>query len=125
MLVGAFAVLALTLGAVGVYGVMAHLVVQRTREFGIRIALGALPREILTLVFAQGAWLTGLGVVAGLAGALAATRLLTGLLYGVPPTDPVTFAATAATLLLVAAVAALLPALRATRTDPVEALRAE
>ena len=125
MLVGAFAVLALALGAVGVYGVMAHLVVQRTREFGIRIALGALPREILTLVFAQGAWLTGLGVVAGLAGALAATRLLTGLLYGVPPTDPVTFAATAATLLLVAAVAALLPALRATRTDPVEALRAE
>jgi ABC-type antimicrobial peptide transport system permease subunit len=125
MLVAGFALLALALGAVGVYGVMAHLVVQRTREIGIRIALGALPREILGLVVSQGAWLAGLGIAAGLAGALAATRLLAGLLFGVGPTDPTTFAATAAALAVVAAIASLLPALRAVRTDPVDALRSE
>jgi predicted permease len=125
MLVAAFATLALALGAVGVYGVMAHLVVQRTREIGIRIALGAVPREILTLVLSQGAWLAGLGIVAGLLGAVAATRLLTSLLFGVEPTDPATFVATAAALAAVAAIASVLPALRAVRTDPVDALRAE
>jgi ABC-type antimicrobial peptide transport system permease subunit len=125
MLVGGFALLALALGAVGVYGVMAHLVVQRTREIGIRIALGALPREILGLVFSQGAWLAGLGIVAGLAGAFAATRLLASLLFGVSPTDPATFLGTATALAVVAGVASLLPALRAVRTDPVDALRAE
>ena len=124
-LVAGFALLALALGAVGVYGVMAHLVVQRTREIGIRIALGAMPREILGLVLSQGAWLAGLGIAAGLLGALAATRLLTSLLFGVEPTDPATFVATAAALALVAAVASILPALRAVRTDPVDALRAE
>jgi putative ABC transport system permease protein len=125
MLVAGFALLALALGAVGVYGVMAHLVVQRTREIGIRIALGALPREILGLVLSQGAWLAGLGIAVGLAGALAATRLLTHLLFGVGPTDPGTFVATAAALAVVAGVASLLPALRAVRTDPVDALRTE
>jgi putative ABC transport system permease protein len=125
LLVGGFALLALTLGAVGVYGVIAHLVVQRTREIGIRIALGAVPREILQLVIAQGAWLAGLGIVAGMLGALAVTRLLTGLLFQVRPTDPVTFAGTALLLALVAAAASLIPALRATRVDPIEALRAE
>jgi putative ABC transport system permease protein len=125
MLVGGFALLALTLGAVGVYGVMAHLVVQRTREIGIRIALGALPREILGLVLSQGAWLAGLGIALGLAAALAATRLLARLLFGVGPTDPPTFLATALALAAVAGVASLLPALRAVRTDPVDALRAE
>jgi ABC-type antimicrobial peptide transport system permease subunit len=104
---------------------MAHLVVQRTREIGIRIALGALPREILGLVLSQGAWLAGLGIVAGLAVALGATRLLAGLLFGVGPTDPATLIATATALAIVAALASLLPALRAIRTDPVEALRAE
>jgi ABC-type antimicrobial peptide transport system permease subunit len=124
-LVGGFALLALALGAVGVYGVMAHLVVQRTREIGIRIALGAVPREILRLVVSQGAWLAGLGIGAGLIGALAATRLLAGLLFGIGPADPATFVATAASLALVAALASLVPALRAIRTDPVDALRAE
>jgi putative ABC transport system permease protein len=125
MLVGGFALLALALGAVGVYGVMAHLVVQRTREIGIRIALGALPREILRLVLSEGAWLAGLGIAAGLAGALMATRLLASLLFGVGPTDPATFVATAAALAIVAGVASLLPALRAVRTDPMDALRSE
>jgi predicted permease len=125
LLVGAFALVALTLGAVGVYGVMAHLVVQRTREIGIRIALGALPAEILRLVLSQGAWLAGLGIGVGLIGALAATRLLAGLLFGVAPTDPVTFVGTVAALAVVAGVASFLPALRAIRTDPADALRAE
>jgi putative ABC transport system permease protein len=124
-LVGGFALLALILGAVGVYGVMAHLVVQRTREIGIRIALGALPREILRLVVSQGAWLAGLGIGVGLIGALAATRLLAGLLFGIGPADPATFVATAASLAIVAALASLVPALRAIRTDPVDALRSE
>jgi predicted lysophospholipase L1 biosynthesis ABC-type transport system permease subunit len=125
LLVGGFALLALTLGAVGVYGVMAHLVIQRNREIGIRIALGALPREILGLVVSQGAWLAAAGIVAGLIGALAATRLLAGLLFGVGAADPATFLATAATLGTVAVLASLLPALRATRTDPITALRSE
>ena len=125
ILVAAFAALALALGAVGVYGVMAHLVVQRTREIGIRIALGAVPREILALVIGQGAWLAVAGVALGVAGALVASRLLGGLLFEVTPTDPATYAGTALTLLGVAAIAALVPALRATRTDPVEALRSE
>ena len=125
LIVGAFAMLALALGAVGVYGVMAHLVVQRTREIGIRMALGALPREILGLVLSQGAWLAGLGIAAGVVVALAATRLLAGLLFGVEPTDPATFVATAAALAIVAGIASVLPAVRAVRTDPVDALRAE
>ena len=125
LLVAAFAALALTLGAVGVYGVMAHLVVQRTREIGIRIALGAVPREILGLVLGQGAGLAVAGVALGLAGALAASHLLARLLFEIRPTDPATYAGTALTLLGVAALAALVPALRATRTDPVEALRSE
>jgi len=95
ILVATFAILALTLGAVGVYGVMAHLVVQRTREIGIRIALGALPREILGLVMRQGVWLAAAGVAIGVAGALAASRVLTGLLFQVAPTDPVTYVGTA------------------------------
>ena len=125
LLVGSFALLALTLGAVGVYGVMAHLVMQRHREIGIRIALGALPREILGLVLSQGLWLTGAGIALGLLGAMASTRLLAGLLFGVEPTDLATFLATATTLATVAIAAAFLPALRATRTDPITALRSE
>ncbi len=125
LLVGAFALLALTLGAIGIYGVMAHLVARRTREIGIRIALGALPREILGLVLSQGAWLAGLGILSGLVGALATTRLLASLLFGVGPTDPATFAATAAALAIVAALACVFPATRATRVDPVDALRSE
>lgn len=125
LLVAGFAALALALGAVGVYGVMAHLVVQRTREIGIRMALGALPGEILRLVLSQGAWIAGAGISAGLVGALALTRLLAGLLFGVGPADPVTFVATAVALGAVALVASLLPALRAIRTDPTTALRSD
>lgn len=125
VLVGGFAALALLLGAVGVYGVMAHVVVQRTREIGIRIALGAVPREILRLVLAQGAVLAGLGIAAGVAGAYLVTRLLEGLLFQVRPTDPLTFAVTTFLLALVATIASAVPALRATRVDPIEALRAE
>jgi putative ABC transport system permease protein len=125
LIVTGFALAALLLGAVGIYGIMAHLVVQRTREIGIRIALGAVPREILRLVLSQGAVLAGVGIVLGVAGAFAATRLLAGLLFHIRPTDPVTFAGTALLLALVAALASLVPAFRATRVAPVEALRAE
>ena len=125
LIVSLFAVLALTLGAVGIYGVMAHLVAHRTREIGIRLALGALPREILRLVGRQGAVMVVAGLALGTIGSLAATRLLAGMLYQVRPTDPVTFAATAVILALVAGAATLAPALRAIRIDPVEALRSE
>jgi putative ABC transport system permease protein len=104
---------------------MAHLVTQRTREIGIRIALGAVPREILGLVLTQGVRLAVLGIALGLLGALAAGRLLTRLLFQVEPTDTATFMATAGALALVALGATLLPALRAVRTDPVDALRSE
>lgn len=125
LVVAGFALLALALGAVGVYGVVAHLVTQRTREIGIRIALGAVPREILGLVLSQGVRLAGLGIAVGLLGALAASRLLTRLLFEVEPTDTATFVATAAVLALVAVAASLIPAARAVRTDPVDALRSE
>jgi len=125
LVVAGFALLALALGAVGVYGVMAHLVTQRTREIGIRIALGAVPREILSLVLSQGVRLAVIGIAVGLLGALAASRLLTRLLFQTAPTDTATFVTTAAALALVAVAASLVPAVRAVRTDPVDALRAE
>ena len=125
LVVASFALLALALGAVGVYGVMAHLVTQRTREIGIRIALGAVPREILGLVLSQGVRLALMGVGVGLLGALAASRLLTRLLFQTAPTDTSTFVSTAVALALVAVAASLVPAVRAVRTDPVDALRSE
>ena len=125
LLVSGFALLALTLGAVGIYGVMSHLVAQREREIGVRIALGAVPGQILRMVLAQSAWVVGAGIVVGIAGALAATRLLAGLLFQVRPRDPLTFLGTACALVVVAAVATLVPALRAVRTDPAHALRSE
>jgi putative ABC transport system permease protein len=125
LVVAGFALLALALGAVGVYGVMAHLVTQRTREIGIRIALGAVPREILGLVLSQGVRLALLGVAVGLLVALGASHLLTRLLFEIEPTDTATFVATALGLALVAVAASLIPAVRAVRTDPVDALRSE
>jgi putative ABC transport system permease protein len=125
LLVSGFALVALALGSVGIYGVLAHLVAQREREIGVRIALGALPGQILGLVVSQSAWLVGAGIAAGTVGALAVTRLLTGLLFQVQPTDPLTFAGTALVLVFVAACATLVPALRAVRTDPAHSLRSD
>jgi len=125
LLVSGFALLALTLGAVGIYGVMSHLVSEREREIGVRIALGAVPEQILRMVLAHSAWLVGAGIVAGTVGSLAVTRLLAGLLFAVRPTDPVTFAGTAVILTVVAAGATLVPALRAVHTDPALTLRSD
>ena len=120
-----FAGLALLLGAVGIYGVISYSVAQRTREIGIRMALGARRQEVLLLVMGQGAKLALAGVAIGIAGGLTLTRLMSGLLYGVHATDPVTYGAVAILLMLVALVACFLPARRAMRVDPMVALRYE
>ncbi|MGH7616504.1 MAG: ABC transporter permease [Gemmatimonadaceae bacterium] len=125
VLLGLFGAMGLVLGALGIYGVLAYLVTQRTREIGVRIALGAQRGDVLGMVVGSGLRLAGLGVAIGLVGALALTRLMQGVLYGVTPYDPVTFAGVAIGLVAVAAFASWLPALRATRVDPLEALRAE
>jgi putative ABC transport system permease protein len=124
-LLGGFAVLALALAAVGIYGLMAYAVVQRTREIGIRIALGATPGEVLSLVVGQGARLAAVGVVIGLAGAIGLTRVMRTLLFDVSPLDPLAFAASALLLIGVAVLAAYLPARRAARIDPQRAIRAD
>jgi ABC-type antimicrobial peptide transport system permease subunit len=124
-LLGFFSALALTLAAIGLYGVISQSVTQRTQEIGIRMAIGAQPGEVLRLVLASGLRLVGLGVAIGLAGAYGLTRVLQSLLYGVTAHDPLTFAGNAVLLALVAAAACLLPALRAARVNPIVALRAE
>jgi putative ABC transport system permease protein len=125
VLLSGFALLALVLAAIGVYGVMAYAVISRAREFGVRMALGALPRSILGLVLRQGLAAALVGVVLGAAAAAAGSRLLSKLLYGVRSLDPGTFAAAAVTLVAVTLVACYLPARRATRVDPMMALRGE
>ena len=124
-LLGGFAILALTLAAVGIYGLMAHAVVQRTREIGIRIAVGATPSEVLALVVGQGARLAAVGVVIGLAGALGLTRVMRTLLFDVSPLDPIAFAASALLLIGVAVLATYIPARRAAHIDPQRAIRAD
>ena len=124
-LLAAFSIIALVLAAVGLYGVIAYSVTQRTREFGIRVALGAEPRAIAGLVLGDGARRTLAGVLLGAAGAVGGTRALASLLYGVTVADPITFAGVVLLVAVVALLASYLPARRALRIDPVEALRAE
>jgi putative ABC transport system permease protein len=125
LLLGLFASVALVLALIGIYGVIAYSTAQRTQEIGIRLALGADRRSVLRLVLAGGLRIALAGLALGLAGALALTRVLSSLLYGVGARDPLTFVVVPAVLLLVALAACWMPARRAMRVDPLAALRAE
>jgi putative ABC transport system permease protein len=124
-LLGAFASVALVLALGGIYGVISYGVAQRTREIGVRLALGAQRVEVVGLVLREGMRLTALGLTLGLAGALALTRLLRGLLFQVPTTDAVTFGGVSLLLAAAALAANYIPARRAARGDPLAAIRAE
>ncbi|HSQ20575.1 MAG TPA: FtsX-like permease family protein, partial [Blastocatellia bacterium] len=124
-LIGMFGLLALLLAAIGIYGVIAHSVAQRTREIGIRIALGAGAGDVMRLILRLGFCLALTGVIVGVGAALALTRLMSSILYCVSPTDPLTFAFSSVVLAGVAVGACLVPARRATRVDPITALRCE
>ena len=123
LLLGLFALLALVLVAVGIFAVISYSVAQRTHEIGIRVALGAKRGDISRMVVAQGVKLTVIGVAVGIAGALALTRMLSSLLYGVKPTDPVTFIGVTLILTAAALLASYIPARRATKVNPIIALR--
>jgi predicted permease len=125
LLLGIFAVTALVLAVAGIYGIVSYLVTQRTREIGIRLALGARTGTVLRMVLRSGVLLAVAGVAVGLLVALASTRLLSGLLYGIGATDPATFVAVPLLLVAVAAVASYIPARRTTRVDPIIAMREE
>jgi predicted lysophospholipase L1 biosynthesis ABC-type transport system permease subunit len=117
--------LGVVLAVVGIYGVIAYFVTRRTREIGVRVALGATRRDVIALVVRQALWPVGLGIAAGLLASLVATRLLRNQLFGVGPTDPITFAIVAVALTMVALMASLIPALRAAGADPTDALRSQ
>jgi putative ABC transport system permease protein len=124
-LLAGFAGLALLLAVVGLYGVLSQLVAQRTHEIGLRMALGAQKGQVLTLVLRQGLFLIGTGLMLGLAGAAALTRYLQGMLYGLTTLDPVTYVGASALLAAAATFASWVPARRATRVDPLMALRSD
>jgi len=119
------ATVALLLGAIGIYGVISYIVAQRTGEIGVRLAMGAEPRTVARMILRQGGLVTLLGIVAGLIAAYAGSQLIRSLLYGVSPRDPIVFSLTTATLLVVALLACWLPARRAARLSPLQALRTE
>jgi predicted permease len=125
IMLGIAAVVALILGAIGIYGVISYVVSQRTRELGVRLALGAEAGDVRRMVLRQGLVLAGTGVVIGLGAAIGLTRLMGALLYGVDPVDPLTFGAVALSLTLVALLASYVPARRASKVDPVVAIRFE
>jgi putative ABC transport system permease protein len=125
LLLGAFALMAVALASVGVYGLISFSVTQRTREIGIRVALGAQARQVVMPLVLEGMTLAMTGIVLGVAGSFAATRLLAGFLFGVRPPDPLTHFAVAALLLGVALLATYIPSRRAARVDPITALRTE
>src|ERR1041384_155934 len=125
MILAAFSLLALVMASIGIYGVMNYLVIQRTREFGIRLSLGATPTDLLRLVLGRAAILIGSGTCLGLAGSVLLGRLITGVLFGTSPLDPLTFAAIPVLLAAVALAASYIPARRATKVDPLVALRYE
>jgi putative ABC transport system permease protein len=120
---GGLGLLGLLLALVGIYGVVSYAASQRTQEIGVRMALGAQRRDILRLVIGQGLLLVGLGIAVGLAGAFGVSRLLSTLLFGISSTDPATFAIVPCVLALMALLASYVPALRATKVDPIRALR--
>ena len=123
ILVSAFAVVALVLTAAGLYGVMSYLVAQRTREIGVRMALGATPRAVLGLVLRQAGSMTVLGIAVGIGGALVLTRSMTSMLFGVSAADPLIYVSMSLLLALVSLTAVVVPSRRATRIDPLAALR--
>ena len=124
-LTSGFGLLALILACIGIYGVMAYTVSRRTNEIGIRMALGAEPQRVLRMVLGEAAWVVGLGILAGVGVALALGRLIASMLYGLTPYDPPTLAGAALLLIFVALAASWIPARRAARIDPMQALRNE
>jgi ABC-type antimicrobial peptide transport system permease subunit len=125
LLLSLFSGIALVIATVGIYGVISYSVARRSKEFGLRMALGARPTNILGLVLKQGVLLTGIGVVGGLIAALILTRLMASLLFGVTSTDPVTYLGVSVLLAAVAIIATYIPARRATQVDPIKILRYE
>ena len=125
ILLGIFAALAVCLAMAGIYGLMAYVVSQRSNEIGLRMALGASSADVLWLVLGQSAVTTGIGLVVGVAGAVAATRVLTSMLFEVTPNDPTVYTGVTALLVVMALGASYLPAWRATKVDPLTALRQE